>query len=53
MYLEGKVAPYSWSPEKLKNKIIQEGLIEEKCSVSVGILKKERLDLKAPLNNTF
>ena len=46
--LEGKVAPYSWSPIKLKNKIIQEGLIEEKCA-KCGHSEKRTLDLKAPL----
>jgi hypothetical protein len=46
--VEGKVAPYSWSPDKLKKKIIQEGLIEEKCS-RCGHTEKRALDLKAPL----
>ena len=46
--LEGKVAPYSWSPAKLKKKIIQEGLIEEKCS-RCGHTEKRAIDLKAPL----
>ena len=37
-----------WSPIKLKNKIIQEGLIEEKCT-RCGHTEKRAIDLKAPL----
>lgn len=46
--VEGKVAPYSWSPKKLKDRIIQDGLLEEKCS-RCGHTEKRALDLKAPL----
>lgn len=46
--VEGKVTPYSWTPKKLKDKIIQDGLLEEKCS-RCGHTEKRALDLKAPL----
>jgi len=46
--LNGKVAPYSWTPQKLKKKIIQEGILEEKCS-KCGHSERRAIDLKVPL----
>lgn len=46
--LEGRVPHYHFTPEKIKQRIIAEGLIEEKCN-RCGFNEQRVLDYKAPL----
>jgi len=46
--LEGRIPHYHFTPEKIKQRIIREGLIEEKCH-RCGFDEQRVLDLKAPL----
>lgn len=46
--LEGRIPVEHFTPEKIKDRIIREGLIEEKCC-RCGFNEKRVLDLRAPL----
>jgi len=46
--LEGRIPVEHFTPEKIKQRIITEGLLEEVCTVC-GFNEKRTLDLKAPL----
>lgn len=46
--LEGRIPHYHFTPEKIKQRIIREGLIEEKCH-RCGFAERRVLDLKVPL----
>lgn len=46
--LEGRIPHYHFTPEKIKRRIIHEGLIEEKCS-RCEFSEKRVLDQKVPL----
>jgi hypothetical protein len=46
--IEGRVDASHFSPEKIKNKLIHDGLIEDKCN-SCGFNERRVLDYKVPL----
>lgn len=46
--LEGRVPHYHFTPERIKQRIIAEGLIEERCN-KCGFNEQRVLDFKAPL----
>lgn len=46
--LDGKAPIYSWSPKVLKTRIIQAGLVEEKCD-RCGFSERRVVDSKVPL----
>lgn len=46
--LTGKVPHYRFKPERIKQRIIQDGVLEEKC-YQCGFSEKRVLDLKLPL----
>jgi len=46
--LEGKIPVEHFTPDKIKDRIIREGLVEEKC-VKCGFSEKRVLDARAPL----
>jgi len=46
--LEGRIPVDHFTPDKIKDRIIREGLIEEKCS-RCGMAEKRVLDARAPL----
>ena len=46
--LEGRIPIDHFTPEKIKDRILSEGLLEEKC-VRCGLTEKRVIDAKAPL----
>lgn len=46
--LEGRIPPDHFTPDKIKDRILREGLLEEKCS-RCGIDEKRVIDARAPL----
>lgn len=46
--LEGRIPIDHFTPDKIKDRIIREGLIEEKC-VRCGLTEKRVIDARAPL----
>ena len=51
-FLTGEGPAYSWSPEKLKNRLLRDGILEEKCN-KCGFSERRALDLKPPLLLNF
>ena len=46
--LEGRIPIDHFTPDKIKDRIIREGLIEERC-VKCGLVEKRVIDARAPL----